>query len=58
MEEKTKNLYSDKFKQEVLQSVANGNMLVPIEKNKVSFNQLLDAISAEVQDIESNTRHK
>lgn len=47
------NLYSDKFKQEVLQSVANGNMLVPIEKNKVSFNQLLDAISAEVQDIES-----
>ena len=28
-------------------------MLVPIEKNKVSFNQLLDAISAEVQDIES-----
>lgn len=47
------NLYSDKFRQEILQSVANGTMLVPIENNKVSFNQLLNAISAETQDIES-----
>ena len=48
-------MYSDKFKTQLLETANNGTTLVPIEsKGKyTSFNQLLNAISAETQDLQN-----
>lgn len=59
------NMYNSKFRRELLETANNGTTLVPIEqKGKyTSFSQLIEAISAETQDLESlipdiNSIHK
>lgn len=46
-------MYSDRFRREILESVNGEKTLVPIKSRRscIPFNQLLDVISAEVQDL-------
>ena len=46
-------MYSDGFRREILKSVNGEKTLVPIKsrRSRIPFNQLLDVISAEVQDL-------